>query len=168
MQRRVSGEANASIRRRGALRQVMTRGASGGVREGIGRPRNPLPYSRQLFAVLPSTLCRTRIRLRQRVCPSAVKSPAADGKESHGLAQRNVWTWSKCRTVQSKVPVRPPQSPRQPRFKSPSAVGRSIDCSHRGRQEHPTNLSMSASPHGTALIGSTHRPSWVLPTDELG
>ena len=61
---------------------------------------NSLPYFHQLFAVLSQTLCRTRIRLRQRVCLSTAKSPVPDGKESHGLAQRNVLTRSRYCTAQ--------------------------------------------------------------------
>ena len=121
MQRRVSGEANASVRRRGAEHQVKARETSGRVREDIGHPRNPLPYSRQLFAVLPSTLCRTFPNSLPCSHPSAAKVLSVHGKEPSARRQRIARSRQKERLDLVKVPHRPAQSPRQTAAKFPSA-----------------------------------------------
>ena len=49
--------------------------------EDIDRPRNPLPYSRQLFALLPSTLCLTFPNPLPYSHPSTAKGLSVHGKE---------------------------------------------------------------------------------------
>ena len=100
---------------------MIRRAVSGGVREGIGHPRNPLPYSRQLFAVLPSTLCRTFPNSLPCSHPSAAKGLPVHGKEPSARRQRVVRSRPKEHLALVKVPHRPAQSPRQTATTSPSA-----------------------------------------------
>ena len=94
-------------------------GMSAGSR-GFRPPRNPLPYSRQLFAVLPSTLCRTFPNPLPCSHPSATKCLSVHGKESSARRQRIARSRPKERLDLVKVPHRPVQSPRQTTAKFPS------------------------------------------------
>ena len=172
MQRRVSGEANASVRRRGAEHQVKARETSGRVREGIGHPRNPLPYSRQLFAVLPSTLCRTFPNPLPYSHPSAAKVLSVHGKEPSARRQRIARSRQKERLDLVKVPHRPAQNPRQTAAKSPSAslqkpVGSSLKPYG---QLIPSRRAIEAEPSGywRQAVGLSRQTSRAIGTKPSG
>ena len=95
---------------------------SGGIEEGMSRPQNPLPYSRQLFAALPSTLCRTFPNPLPCSHPSATKCLSVHGKESSARRQRIARSRPKKRLDLAKVPHNPAQSSRHTAAKFPPAA----------------------------------------------
>ena len=95
---------------------------SGGIEEGMSRPQNPLPYSRQLFAALPSTLCRTFPNPLPCSHPLTAKGLSVHGKEPNARRQRVVRSRPKKRLDLAKVPHNPAQSSRHTAAKFPPAA----------------------------------------------
>ena len=88
----------------------------------MSRPQNPLPYSRQLFAVLPSTLCRTFPNSLPYSHPLTAKGLSVHGKEPCARRQRIAWPRPKKRLDLAKAPHNPAQSSSQTAAKFPPAA----------------------------------------------